>query len=223
MDTKKLLVCLILFSASVFVFPQKGFEGKLTMNIEAAGQKTGMNYLIKGDKFRIEVKDGEESAMIMDSKTKKMIVLVPSQKMYMEFDYGKMTDGMSGNKKHKEEANAQIKKTGETKKINGYNCEKWLINDENNNIEAWVTTELGNFVFAQNPMGGNDGPEWQKEFEGKGFFPMQVLEKDANGNVNSKMEVTGIEKTSLNSDLFKVPSGFHKMEIPGMDNLKKMK
>ncbi len=220
MITKKLLAWLIIFSASVFVFPQKGFEGKLTMNIEAAGQKTEMNYLMKGDKIRIEVEDGEAAAMIMDSKTKTMLVVIPSQKMYMEFDYGKMIDGMSGNNKNDEETGAQIKKTGETKKINGYNCEKWIIKDENSNIEAWVTTELGNFVFAQNPMGGNDGPAWQKEFEGKGFFPMQVLEKDEKGNVNSKMDVTRIEKTSLNGDLFSVPAGYHKMEIPGMDNLK---
>ncbi|MBZ0200029.1 MAG: DUF4412 domain-containing protein [Ignavibacteriaceae bacterium] len=220
MVTKKLLTVLILFSATLFVFPQKGFEGKLAMTIEAAGQKTSMDYLMKGDKIRIEVKDGEASAVIMDNKAKKMIVVIPSQKMYMELDNGKKGKNKSESNLKKKQSMDEMKKTGETKKINGYTCEKWVMNDNNRNIEAWVTEELGNFFFAQNPMGGNDGPAWQKEFEGKSFFPMQVVEKDAKGNVESKMEVTKVEKTSLSSDLFKAPAGYHKMEIPGMGSMK---
>ena len=49
-----------------------------------------------------------------------------------------------------EKTNGKFDKTGETKKINGYECEKWVYTDDNGDkTEAWMTKELGNFKILK--------------------------------------------------------------------------
>ncbi len=112
-------------------------------------------------------------------------------------------------------------KTGETKTINGYKCEKWNYTSNDEQGVAWMTKDLGALkMFSGYSMHGSDDnqPEWMKEIESEGAFPMDVNIKDNYGNDQGKMEVTSVKKESLDASLFTVPAGYKKFEMPGMNS-----
>jgi hypothetical protein len=217
------LLCLtvaLIFLASTKNFSQTGFEGKVTIKLVDDGETNFMNYLVKGNKFRMEFKDeesGGEASMIMDMKEMKMITIMPEQKMYMEYPLKK---AMEEHKAEMKEEMEKVRVTDETKEINGFNCTKIVSKDDGENVEAWVTKELGNFMFFEGPMGGGEMPDWYSEFSDAGFFPILVIERDDDGEEESRWEVTKVEKKSLSDDLFVPPAGYEKMDIPMMDFLK---
>jgi Domain of unknown function (DUF4412) len=207
-------------------FPQS-FEGKIVMKITSKDQDNPqtIDYYCKDNKIRLEGmgREGEGGAMVMDTKNNEAMIIMPSQKMYMTYSYknvlGATSDTMK-NKIEKEMENGNIKMTGETKVINGFNCEKWVYKDEDgNNGEAWMTKGIKNFFFFNNPMKPrNDEPEWEQKLTKEGYFPMLVISKDSDGNLESKMEVTSIEKKSLDESLFTPPADYKKMEMPMMNH-----
>lgn len=209
-------VIALLFT-SINLQAQSQFEGKVTMKFTENNRSHTMDYFMKGNKIRMEMKEqGQAINIIFDRKEDKMIMLMPNQQMYMEYPYKNF---MKEHKKDKMDGEKEVfKKTGEMKTINGYNCEKWIFNeDDGSQSVAWMTKELGSFTFFDNPMSGNsDKPEWQQEIEAAGYFPMLVINKDKNGNEQGTMEVTKIEKKNLDNSMFEPPADYKKMEMPMM-------
>ncbi len=217
----------LLFSIITPVNAQ-GFEGKLKFKVTSDGEENYMNYYIKGNKFRIDVPGGMGGAMIVDKE--KMIMVMPEQKMYMEFAMDKIREQVgemmekAGKKHHDKDGkdfdfqDLEKYKTGKTKEMFGHKCEQVIYKDEETGetVEAWIATDMGSFMFAQNPMMPDQQPEWQKKF-GNGAFPMQVIVKDADGNTKEVFEVTELKEESLSPSLFEVPAGYQKMSIPGMN------
>ena len=199
----------------------QSFEGEIVMKITDKDQDKPqtVDYFVKGNKIRFEAKgeEGGAGAMILDTKNYDALILMPAQKMYMTYNYKTALGGVRDTINNAMEK-GNVKMTGETKDINGYNCEKWTFKDEDGTTgEAWMTKGIRNFFFFSNPMGGNeDQPEWQKKLTNEGYFPMMVITKDSDGNIDSQMEVTSIEKKSLSESLFSAPAGYKKMEMPMM-------
>ena len=91
-----------------------------------------MDYLVKGNKLRMEIKDEEGenvSYMITDMQEMKMFMLMLENKMYMEYPIEKT---MEESKEEMEEAMEKVQLTNETKEINGFNCQKIIYNGEEN-------------------------------------------------------------------------------------------
>ena len=214
------LSLLVLSFISVKLYSQS-FEGEIVMKIsdKDRDKPQTVDYYCKGNKIRFESKDheGMGGAMVLDTKNYDALILMPAQKMYMTYNYKSVLGGVRDTiTKAMEKGN--VKMTGETKNINGYTCEKWTFNDDDGTTgEAWMTKGIGNFFFFSNPMGGrSDQPEWQKKLSNEGYFPMMVTTKNADGEVESTMEVTSIEKKSLDESLFTPPADYRKMEMPMM-------
>ncbi len=218
-----LFFTLLLFLFSPVKSFSQSFEGEIVMKItdKDQDQPQTVDYYCKGSKIRFESKgnEGMGGAMVLDTKTYDALILMPAQKMYMTYNYksvlGNVRDTMS---KAMEKGN--VKMTGETKDINGFTCEKWTFKDDDGTTgEAWMTKGIRNFFFFSNPMGGeSDEPDWQKKLTNEGYFPMMVTTKNADGEVESTMEVTSIEKKSLNESLFTPPPDYKKMEMPMMNH-----
>ena len=184
-----------------------------------------MDYFLKNKNIRMEMGKEAKEAIFIYSNGKSMI-LMPEQKMYMDLDnsmFAKMKEMMhKNNDENKDDKDFDINKykTGKTKTILGYECEQWIFNDtedgEQDQVEAWVTDELGNFMFMENPMGSGFSPGWESSFKNKGFFPLLVITKDSEGKETSRFEATEVDKKSLSDDLFQVPSDYSEMKMPGM-------
>lgn len=209
----KILSILLIFGFVASINAQSGFEGRIKFNINTEGKSTNIDYFVKGNKFAMKTQEaGQDANMIFDMGEKKMLIVMNDQKMYMEMPMDlsqKMDEAVA-------EKDVKINFTGETKKIKGYDCEKMIAESKDGKSIAWVTKDLGSFMFMENPMGGGQS-EWQKQFAGKGFFPMEMTAYDENGKENVKMEVVEVEKKSLDSNMFTVPSGYQKFQMPAFD------
>ncbi len=208
----KLLTKFFFTAALVFfisVISAQNFEGIIKFKVTYEGEASEMKYQIKDGKFRMDAPDNKMGggAFLMDDKS--MYILMPSQKMYMEMpidvaDMDVDTDDMT-----------EPNRTGETKVILGHEAEKWLMKDNEEDIEMWVAKDLGKFVLMNGPM-QEQKPAWYKEIENDGFFPMLVINRDKSGNEVGRYEVTELKEQKLSDDLFNIPSGYTKMSMPKM-------
>ena len=210
-----------LFLITSSIFAQATFEGSVKIKMTADDESFFMDYFIKADNMRMEMNSGEEVAFIVSGGNS--LVLMLQQKTYMDLNNPmfKQIPGMSNmedDDNSLEPFDINKYRTGKTKSILGYGCEQWIINEDTDDeeVEAWVTDELGNFMFMKNPMGGDVTPNWGSSLKGKGFFPMLVITKDEDGEETSKFEVVNVDQKSLNNDLFSAPSDFEELKIPGM-------
>ena len=189
---------------------QNKFEGKVNIKVTSDGDEATMGYLIKDNMMRFEMGEDVSQYSLIDFTNKKMLMVMPEDEMYMEIPASKIFSDVQ------KEANAEmgkINKTGETKEINGYTCEKWIYKDDDITTESWLAKDLGGFIFLDNPMGGSKS-EWQTEIETSGYFPMLIINLDEDGEEESRWEVTSVEKKSLSADLFAPPANYEKMTMP---------
>ena len=210
-----LVALAVLFFFSPKNFSQTTFEGKVVIETTNNGETNTLNYYSKGEMARFDVNSAKGKAdIIFDKKNKKMLMVMPSMKMYMEFPMNMDFEGNNESDATDKKSNPDFVKTGETKTINGYKCEKWVIKEGDKTSDAWMTKDLGGFIFFQSPMGHHQKQKWQEDIENSGYFPMLVVEKDSDGNETGKFEVKSVEKKSLDNSFFTVPEGYNQMKMP---------
>jgi len=200
---------LFLLFLSTNSFAQTAFQGKVVFNVETDGQKQVMDYYAKDKKFRMEVPD-QGGYILFDSQTMNMYIVMDEQKMYMVSSMNSSSTGSAGS----------ITKTGETKKILGYDCEKFLFVQDGSKGESWMTKDLGSFMFFGQSQ--KEIADWQKEILDEGYFPLQVTEYDDNGKVESAYNVVEVTPQELSSDMFAVPSSYQKLDMPDMGSIKNL-
>jgi hypothetical protein len=86
--------------------------------------------------------------------------------------------------------------------------------------EAWMTKELGAFMFFMESQ--EEMPGWQSEVLDAGYFPLHVTQHDERRNVTSVYDVKEVTPMELSDDLFVVPSSYTKfdlMNLGGIENL----
>ena len=205
---------LLLAVPVVFVAPlraQKTFEGAVSLNVTGENGKTvAMNYLLKDGKMRMDQgADGRQIGIIMDGPAKKMLIIMTAQHMYMEREMPTPAELKSTGESIKRPV---VTKTGRTEIIAGYKCEHLTITGDDGTTDACVTSELdASFMsFGGNPMAPSK-PEtgWSSSLE-RASFPLKAQKGD-----RVIMEVTKIERKSLDASLFVAPEGFQKMGMPG--------
>lgn len=207
------IVLLVVLTASQSFYPQSKFEGKAVIETSGMGGAGTLNYFVKGKKIRFDVSSARgEANILFDQSEKKMYMIMPSMKMYMEFPMD-MIEGNSAKDKMNDEME-KFEKTGVMKKINGYNCEKWTMKEDKGSTEAWMTRDLGSFIFFDSPMGKKSKSAWKEGIEESGYFPMKIIQKNKEGEDISTFEVKSIEKKKLEDSFFKVPEGYSQMKMP---------
>jgi len=190
------------------------FEGDITMTVtdDARGAAEGPQtivYTVKGTKMRFDVPHhhgGPEgnSWAIFDSSSKKMTTVTDSKKMAMVMDLGD-----APKLSRAAEKKPTVTDTGKSDTVAGYRCEVWSIKQDNGDGgEACVANGIAfPSVGAQS--------SWISSM-GQNGFPLRVSMKDASGKEKMKMEVTKIEKKSVDDKTFEVPAGYHTMDMASM-------
>lgn len=189
---------------------QSRFEGSIAMNMAGDGGKPReVSYFVKGGKIRMEMAGarGEQMTMIMNPAAKEMLILMPAQKMYMVQAMGAAADAAEKSKP------PTIARTGKTETIAGYKCEYVTVTAEDG-ISSDVCVAKGIGAFRMPSSGGRGGPPkaepWQGAL-GDGGFPLKVVK---GGKV--MLEVTNLEKKTLDAAQFEPPEGYRKMDMGGM-------
>ncbi|HSD64965.1 MAG TPA: DUF4412 domain-containing protein [Ignavibacteriaceae bacterium] len=192
------------------IYAQENFEGKVTFNIfdNENAEAHSMDYFMKDGKIRFDAKEKEGmGAFIMDPASKQIMIIMPEQKMYLQMQ---IPETKLDSKAAHEMDKGEFSKTGDTKEILGYKAEKWVFKNDTDQGEAWMTRDLGAFVWFNNPMMREDSkPQWMKDLNEGGYFPLMVTE-----NGKKVFEVTNIQKSSVDASLFEIPAGYKKMEMP---------
>ena len=201
-----LLVLLFSFGSS------QSFEGVMTFR--ATGRSVQeFTYSTKGDNVRMDLEPspGGKMAMLIDTRANSVTIVRNDAKVYFDMNMDQMTPPSDASR-----AEVSVTKTGKKEMILGYDCEEMLINQEDRSAELWVTKGLGRFVQvhlnprAQSPM----LKKLEEELIDQGYFPLRLVTKNLAGNEETRMEVLKIEKRSLSDELFAVPAGYQKMQMP---------
>lgn len=103
-----------------------------------------------------------------------------------------------------------VTRTGKHEKVAGQDCERWEIrHTSGKRTDACIAEDFVAFDFASllpgaGPFTGSSSDEVKQ----KKLFPLRSVDTDAAGNVTSKMEVTRIERTSIDKSRFEVPKDY---------------
>lgn len=212
------------------------FEGIITMMMNTEDQKgMEMVYSLKGTRTRIETKlpgmpEGQ-GVMLWDLEGGKMITLIPARKMFMTMDLKGAAENMKDADRGQDDAMfPKLTPTGKQETIAGYTCEHWLMGDKQD-IDMCVAKGLG--YFGMGDQIGGDGssfkslifnpkllaqaaahPEWVRFLKG-GAFPLKITMTEE-GKVNMTMEVTKVERKSLDDSLFNIPQGYKEFNMQDM-------
>ncbi len=209
MKIKKVFFAIILFLLTGTSFAQDTFEGKVVFDVQEDGNKQVMDYYAKDKKYRMEMPE-KGGSILFDSHALKMYVIMDEQKMYMESQMMPLSMGSAG----------KVSKTGETKTILGHECEKFVFEQKDLTGEAWMTKDLGAFMFFMESQ--QDMPSWQQEIVDAGYFPLQVIQHSKREGKTSVYNVIEVTPMKLSDDLFVVPSSYQKMDLMNLGGLEKL-
>jgi hypothetical protein len=225
------------------------FEGSLIMNIkkypltekvkdstrEITEEK--IKFYLGINDFRVESgDDGDMGGSFIIRLSKKIIILLSfNDKKYYEIPFGffremsaamkeiNIKDSISTGQKSK----TDIKRTNEKRIIEGFDCTKYIITEDNGKTEAWVALKFTNFfksfteVGSEILSGGGKNEfddEFYKELADKGGFPLLIIEKDKSGKILSESIVSGIEQKRPDDALFKPPKDFKMDKMENINN-----
>lgn len=179
-----------------------GFEGEITMHMARAGApEEDMVVKAKGEKMRIDTGD---NYLLYDPGTNKLTMISTKQKSYMDLDFSKPGAPQANTSGD----TATIDKSGKHETIAGVDCENWTAHDPSGK-KSEVCIAQGIAFFDMGSMKGGSSAIG-KEMRDKKLFPLRSVEYDAAGKEISRMQVTKVDKKSIDDAEFAVPKDFTK-------------
>ncbi len=185
------------------------FEGEITMNMINGGKPPEtIVYMVKGQKMRFDAPSGKAGGgyVIFDSASKKMMTVTDSQKMAMTMDLNNMPQADVSAAAAAKKSN--VDKTGKTDTVAGYSCDIWKVTEDSGD-KTDLCVGKG---IAFPSMGKSVG--WMSELSDS--FPLRAVTTDATGKEKTRMEVTKIDKKSIDDSKFEVPAGYKTMSMDDM-------
>jgi Domain of unknown function (DUF4412) len=207
------------------------FEGKVDMKMTNDGKEKDavqMSYRIKDEKMRIDMgdvaigsakkkkkkEDDAQGAVIMDFKKKELIMLMPSEKMYMVRSLEEPKENAK-----KKKGDEEFKPTGRKETIAGVDAEEYVGKSDGRIVEVWVTKTMGKYM---NQQGGKGAASWEAFMDKEGAFPLRMItRKKADGPEESRMETTAIDRSKQDASFFDPPSDYQKFEMPSVRDMMK--
>ncbi|HEX9614584.1 MAG TPA: DUF4412 domain-containing protein [Bacteroidota bacterium] len=190
----------------------QNFEGVVTFNVTGQGQTRAFQYFSKGNRVRVEMEQapGMTMVVLIETKSGSVTMLIPQNNAYMEMNL----DQIPSQAEDSAEA-VDITETGKKETILGYECRQVFIRQDNREAELWVTKGLGTFVQSTvNPRSQSAALKAiDREITSKGYFPLRMITRSG-GTEEHRTEVVSVSKKPLSDDMFKVPAGYTKMQMP---------
>jgi hypothetical protein len=117
-----------------------------------------------------------------------------------------------------------VDRTGKSEKIAGYSCEVWRITDkETKKLEHEICVAKGfgrgaTAFLDPKRLQQSSQPSWVKQLVKEGGFGLRSIWYDDSGKESSRTEVVGVEKKSLDGNLFVVPADYTRQSMSEMVN-----
>lgn len=218
----KPLIAAALFFPGTLLAQFEGMIESKNMTIDELGkeQQFTMTIWVKGANAKIvNSASGSSPAvtMVYRGDLQVLWVINDEEKSYYEMRQGEGF-GEAGQSLSKENRTA-VKKTGRTKKILGYPCAQYMVANSGAKTEIWGTRSLPGLAAAlaravgQDPEGAQGG--WTDEITRLDVYPLQAYTR-IGGKIVESHDVTAIQRSTLQMDMFALPSGYVKQSVNDM-------
>ena len=119
---------------------------------------------------------------------------------------------------------SELKKTDQTRTIQGMECTLYTLSDHGQNFAIWATNDSVLFPFRllqRDYMSRHFGPpmleeQWVELLRNKSLFPLEAtLRSEPGGQERLSFKVSLIERKKIeNGNLFSVPKDFYEIQPP---------
>ena len=206
----KRLICSILLLFFISNVEANPFEGIIYFQKKDGDQVTFFKFYIKGDNVRIEDVNDEgklNGILLIDMSKVSLKMLSSSSQLYIEVPVTLET----------EKADVIVEHSGDTKMINGKECELWKVQNtkDYSRYEFWVNK--GEYPFFS-PMlrmlnrKDNIALAWINLLVGDHYFPFLGIEYSSTGKELTRLEVIEVDEKDLDASLFVIPSNYSLFE-----------
>jgi hypothetical protein len=197
---------------------------------------------VKGDKVRADLPQGLEGAdklgkasIIWDTPGQKIFVILDAQKQVIVLDLSKTGEQLKAMKPggphpHGGGGGAggavpsspppKITKTGKTDKVAGYTCEIWTIENSDPNAKEKDKGKAELCIAEQGvswfhiPMTGVPAEySFMSELMDGKHFPLRAIMYDAANVEEGRVEITKIDKKTLDAKVFVPPADYAQMDV----------
>ena len=180
------------------------FEGVVGFEVRDSESIESLTLFMKNGRLRLEGTDqGGGNATLLDYRLKKGFVIISGRDQYVELP-AVAVPSKPGSPK----PSVDVQKTDLTDEILNYACDQFLVTADKSTLEVWATKGFGTagtFLSVQ-------VNEWQWRILEMGYFPMRIIAKDSTGEETRRIEVASVQKKSLTASLFRIPSGYEKVD-----------
>ena len=223
--TMNSLLVSIIFMMSItvytdFITAQEVFKGTVTYELSTDDGEFPLKLTTNGDKVKASVTMAMGTMdMITDKNAKDQTMVMHSQKMYMQLTtqrLEKMKTMMSSmGKGFQAPIITEPVRTGETKKILNYICEKMVDKSDGNTTEIWVTDKIGYLAFIGSPI--IPLPSLLNS-DAATFFPLEIRSINSDGDTIMKLTAQEIITEKPIDAEFAVPADYSPFSFPGSGN-----
>lgn len=181
------------------------FEGTITMRTSAEGSSQELLLEVQRGQVRFGWPSDPQQAKhgLYDNESNKMVVYFDADKRYLELDFQR--PGLAENTNPQ---SSTLEETGRKDKIAGVECEQIVVHDPSGS-RSEVCAVFGVSIFDLARLRGGPGAS----LSDKKVFALRSVEFDAEGKERSRMEVTKIDRKSIDPARFAVPTGYTKQEL----------
>jgi hypothetical protein len=174
------------------------FEGEIQVAVYEPSARTpaSIAYDIKGNRTRTAPVNGAtgDAHVVVDLDQHKGYAVVDTSKSYATLDVNA-------------KAAPPISKTGKMERVQGRDCEDWVINDAGERFDVCAAKGIAYFDPPDAARAGGE-PGWAAALTKERAFPLRVVATDKAGKQEFRAEATKIEPKRLDDALFKVPSDY---------------
>jgi hypothetical protein len=218
-----------------------GFEGEIDVSAKGKSSPTptALNMLVKSEKVRVDVPTdtanadqlkgltgGGKAYGVLNTPEKKLYFVMDAKKQAVVIDLNQAGEHLKTFKppttSSPQKPNGpppeppKVTKTGKKDKVAGYTCEEWDVeNQDKTKLELCVADQGASFFHL--PLTGIPTEHaWALELLDGKHFPLRGVAYEKDGTESGRVEVTKIDKRSLDAAEFEVPAGYKVIDLQQM-------
>ena len=189
----------------------QSFEGIIEFKKQTESDTTNYVYYIKGDKVRVDEVGAKfeknEGSYLIDLKANTVIAVSNERKMYFNQPPSKIPPVLK--------CKPEVVKTTNTKTIHEYKCTEYIVKcaEEKTQISYWMAASKFDFFDRMVRLLNRKDKSavyFLQIAETQGIFPFVSVESSIGGGEKTRMEVTKIQKKTIDASKFEVPRGYTK-------------